>query len=476
MTHCRTGSDSDRVTPEIGSDRVASDRVTHEIASDRVTPGINTILPLLKGTGGIVLMLLCVQFATGMFLAFYYVPSVDHAHTTVSFIEKVLSSGSWIRSLHHYGSQWLPLFLFLHLIRLLWCEAFKYWKTQWIAAVVLLGLVMAAGATGYSLPWDARAFFSTRIAEGLVASLPLLGRNARLWLLGGNDISTLTLSRFFALHVLVTPFLIVTVVGWRLVYQSAKGICWSTVNRNAIAAGLVFIALSIWTLKFHAPLGPAVSEVSTDYLPRPGGQFLWLYQSLKYVPGALGSFVGIVIPGVALVVLLVLPWLDFAVLRKVSTQPQRAIASLILGGAALWIATMTTTSYLSDRRDPRIRQQLAKQDAQEKTFRTLPFQPAVLKLNADIGNTVQDQTGAPPAFTRLCANCHGSHGEGGRQGTLKFPPLIGVASKPRRTVEDIIRLLNDPTAYGIEPPMRSFATKLTDQEKRDIAEWILKLK
>ena len=67
----------------------------------------------LRTTGGVVLMLLALQFITGVFLAFYYVPSVDHAHTTVSFIEKVLSSGSWIRSLHHYGSQWLPLFLFL---------------------------------------------------------------------------------------------------------------------------------------------------------------------------------------------------------------------------------------------------------------------------------------------------------------------------------------------------------------------------
>jgi hypothetical protein len=59
---------------------------------------------------------------------------------------------------------------------------------------------------------------------------------------------------------------------------------------------------------------------------------------------------------------------------------------------------------------------------------------------------------------------------------LKFPPLIGVGSKPRRTVDDVVGLLNDPTAYGLEPPMRSFATKLTDQEKRDIAQWVVGLK
>src|ERR1044071_8236292 len=76
------------------------------------------VMSWLQASGAVVLMLICVQLMTGLLLAFYYVPSVDHAHTTVSFIEKVVSSGSWIRSLHHYGSQWLPFFVFLHLIRL----------------------------------------------------------------------------------------------------------------------------------------------------------------------------------------------------------------------------------------------------------------------------------------------------------------------------------------------------------------------
>lgn len=420
-------------------------------------------------------MLLIVQFASGVLLAFYYVPSVDHAYTTVSFIERVLSSGAWIRSLHHYASQWLPLFVLLHLCRLLACEAYKYWKAQWVATILLLGLVLAAGATGYSLPWDARAFFSTRIAEGLLGGLPLVGRNLRLWLLGGSDISTLTLSRFFAVHVLLIPFLILSLVGWRLVKQSRRSVCLATLNRNAIVAGVVFVALAIWTLKFHAPLGPAVEEVTSDYLPRPGGQFLWLYQTLKYVPGGLGSVVGVVIPGLGLLLLLILPWLRVGFMNKVSRQPQRLLASLILGGAALWILTMTTTSYLSDHRDSRVRQQLAKQEMQEAEFRSAPFKPASIKLGDVAGNNV-NQSSVPAAYTQLCANCHGPQGEGARQGTLRFPPLVGVSAKPRRTIEDIVNLLNDPMSYGLEPPMKSFATKLTEAEKKEIAAWIVTLK
>jgi len=429
--------------------------------------------PWLRTTGGVVLMLLVLQFITGTFLAFYYVPSVDHAHTTVSFIERVVSSGSWLRSLHHYGSQWLSLFLFVHLVRLHSYDAFKYRKAHWVAAVVLLVLVMGAGGTGYSLPWDARAFFSTRVAEGLTGGLPIVGRMGRLWLLAGNDISTLTLSRFFALHVLVTPFLILLVVGWRLA-RAVGPVNWSIINRNVIVAGVVFVALAIWTLKNPAPLGPSMNEAPAEYLPRPGAQFLWLYQTLKYVPGGLGSVVGMVIPGLALLVLLLLPWLDIAALRKVSKQPQRMIASVILAGFALWIATMTMTSYLSDHRDPRIREQLAKQAFAEKVVRESPFQPVSLQGTAETAATDSDK--APAAYDKFCASCHGAHGEGGKQAALTFPPLTGISTKPRRTVDDIVGLLNDPEAYGIQPPMRSFKTKLTDSEKREVAEWILKLK
>src|SRR5215218_7055743 len=95
----------------------------------------------LQTSGGIVAVLLLVQFLTGILLAFYYVPSVDHAYTTVSYIEKVVSSGSWLRSLHHYGSQWLTVFVFLHVIRLFLDRAYAANRIQWIVAVLLLGFV-----------------------------------------------------------------------------------------------------------------------------------------------------------------------------------------------------------------------------------------------------------------------------------------------------------------------------------------------
>jgi ubiquinol-cytochrome c reductase cytochrome b subunit len=428
----------------------------------------------LNVTAGCVLMLLIVQFVTGAAMAFYYVPSIDHAYTTVSFMEKVLSSGSWLRSLHHYGSQWLALFVFLHLVRLHSREAYKHAKVQWITTVILLALVMAAGATGYSLPWDARAFFSTRVAEGLVGGLPFVGRVARLWLLAGTDISTLTLSRFFALHVVVAPLFILVLVTWRVIRQ-AESVCWQSLTRNAIAAAVVFLLLAIWSLKFPAPLGPSVNQVTADYLPRPGPQFLWLYETLKHLPGGLGSIAGIVLPVLLLLALILVPWSDRGAFKKLLNHPQRLISTIILCAIAFWVITMTMTAYLSDRRDQRTRQQLAKQASDEKSFRSTPFTPGSL-VEGRIGPATEAQTGVPKAYIQFCSTCHGQHGEGATQGQLRFPPLIGVANKPQRTVHDIVGLLNDPTAFGLQPPMRSFATKLTEAEKKEIADWVVKLK
>ena len=429
-----------------------------------MTPSPETgVRAWLQTTGGIAGILLLVQFATGVLLAFYYVPSVDHAHTTVSYIEKVVSSGSWLRSLHHYGSQWLSVFVFIHVIRLFLDRTYITNRVQWIVAILLLGLVMAAGGTGYSLPWDARAFFSTRVAEGLMAGLPLFGRNARLWLLGGSDISTLTLSRFFALHVLLIPALIAAVVVWRVWGLNLAKLFRP---RHTIAGGIVFLALALWCLKYPAPLGPTVAEMTPEYLPRPGSQFLWLYQSLKYIPGGLGSITGVVLPGIVLLVLILLPWLKRA----------RLIGGSLLGAGAVVVLLMTTAAYFSDRRDPQTREQLARQAAAEEAWRHKLFDPARLTLASASAPNEAAPGGAPASYIEFCANCHGQNGEGARQGRLNFPPLLDVAAKPRRTVDDIVSLLKDPTAYGLQPPMKSFSTKLDEQQMREIAEWIVKLK
>jgi ubiquinol-cytochrome c reductase cytochrome b subunit len=473
-----------------------------------------------RTTAGVVAMLVVVQAVSGVLLAFYYVPSAESAHTTVAYIEKVVPAGSWLRAVHHYGSQWLTLFLVLHLAQMFWRKGYSRRPVGWISTVILLSLVLAGGATGYSLPWDARAFFGTRVTEGIAGGLPLVGNASRNWLLGGVEITPITLARFFALHVLVVPMLILLILTARLFVFRERGMVsdeeerrlegwmFGQVARNALVAGLVFLALALWAARFHAPLGPAADTAAPGYLPRPGAQFLWLFQLLKYLPGRVASMVAVTLPALIFVGLASLPFLNPPPLRKMMAQPRRNIGvALFVLGFALF-TTMTVIAYVEDARDPRVRDQLARQSKEEEAFRTTPFTPLRTRTSesniedeqeTDTGrgggtgttstgtessnaNTSQtptaspktnaSSTGPPDAYITSCSGCHGTRG----QGASVYPRLIGVSDKPQRTVEDLIAIINNPASYGMDPLMPSFANKLSDDDKRSIAEWIATLK
>jgi len=185
---------------------------------------------------------------------------------------------------------------------------------------------------------------------------------------------------------------------------------------------------------------------------------------LKYLPGGLGSIAGVALPGVVILILVLLPWL----------KKRRLIGGAILGVGLVLVVVMTMASYVSDFRDPKTRRQLLVQAAHEDVWRSEPFKPATIALATPGSPTA---SGGPPVlYTKFCANCHGPNGEGARQGRLNFPPLLDVSTKPRRTVNDIVEILKDPPAYGLSPPMRSFTDKLTDEQMKEIGEWIVKLK
>jgi ubiquinol-cytochrome c reductase cytochrome b subunit len=470
-----------------------------------------------RTTAGVVVMLLTLQIITGLLLGFYYVPSTESAHTTVAYIEKVVPAGSWIRSLHHYGSQWLTVALVLHLAQMFWRATYRRRPVAWMASVILLGLIFASGATGYSLPWDARAFFGTRVTEGIAGGLPFVGSAAREWILGGTEITPITLARFFALHALIIPALILIVIAARLFVFRERGMVSAAeerrlevwmhrqVQRNAIAAGLVFIALSLYAVKYFAPLGPAADTAAPGYLPRPGAQFLWLFQMLKYLPGRAASVVAVALPGLILFGLAMLPFLNPKPLKKVLAHPRRTLGTVLFSLAFLLFTVLTILAYVKDATDPLVRAQLRRQQAEEMAFRNAAFTPlrsrtsesasiepragdkgagkqggvqstdasSTTGSDASANTSTNIQAGGPPeSYITNCSACHGTRG----QGASIFPKLIGVGSKPRRTVEDIIGLLNNPLAYGLEPPMKSYADKLTEDEKREIAEWVASLK
>jgi ubiquinol-cytochrome c reductase cytochrome b subunit len=447
-----------------------------------------------RTTAGAVWMLLALQAATGVLLAFYYVPSPESAHATVSYIEKVLPAGQWLRALHHYGSQWLTLFLVLHLAQMFWRGDDRRRPVAWAGGVLLLLLVLANGATGYSLPWDARAFYGTRVAEGIAGGLPLIGQAARRWMLGGGRISALTLVRFYAAHLLVVPILMLLVLIARLLMKreildqkswlDSDGWRRAQLARQVLVAGLLFLLLALYAWRVYAPLGPMAEDAAPGYLPRPGAQFLWLFQMLKYLPGRAGSLLALALPGLFFAGLLALPLLGKIRRTKLMDQPRSRLGTALFAAALALFTVMTALAYIEDRRDPHVRAQLARQDEEERAFRAQPFEPlkigpreagdaaATASPSSSTGTGPINSSGVPDAYLKNCASCHGTRG----QGFSIFPKLVGVSAKPHRTVEDLIAILNDPAAYGLKPPMKSFADKLNDAEKRQISEWVASLK
>jgi mono/diheme cytochrome c family protein len=290
--------------------------------------------------------------------------------------------------------------------------------------------------------------------------------------------------------VLVVPFVLLAVAFARLfIFREpdaarANGLsAWARTQfaRNAFVCGIAFLALALYAAHHPAPLGPSADAAPPGYLPRPGIQFLWLFQLLKLFPKTVGSLVAFFLPALILGALALLPFV------RRSTTPareksRRRLGQLILSFTVLLVAGLTAAAFIEDSRDPRTRAQFALQAQKEAEFRAAPFTPkrtgdaatgAETTSPSSNTNTATAQADNPPeAFTRNCAKCHGAHGEG----HSIYPPLAGISTRPKRTVEDIIAIQNDPRSYGLESRMPSFKTKLTDDEKRAIAVWVVSLK
>src|ERR1700681_944226 len=154
------------------------------------------------------------QVITGVFLALYYVPSADHAHTTVAYITKAVTAGSFLRSLHAYGASAMIIVLLLHLSQTYIYGAYKGRRELlWLSGCVLLALVLGMAFTGYLLPWDQRAYFATAVGTNAASEIPLVGETLKRMLRGGTDMGTLTISRFFVAHVFLIPACIFALVA-----------------------------------------------------------------------------------------------------------------------------------------------------------------------------------------------------------------------------------------------------------------------
>src|SRR6202045_3633921 len=410
------------------------------------------------------------QIITGIFLALYYVPSADHAHTTVAYITKAVTAGSFLRSLHAYGASAMVVVLFLHLSQTYVYGSYKGRRELlWLSGCVLFGLVLAMAFTGYLLPWDQRAYFATAVGTNAVSEIPWIGESIRRLMRGGTEMGTLTISRFFVAHIFLIPAVIFALVASHIFLFRKAGAAGPVdedpyhpkqkpelfyprqVLMDLSLTAMLIAGLGLLCFFVPMQLGPPANPADAQYVPRPEGYYLPIFQWLKYWHGA-ASVVGVlVIPTVLVAAVIALPFLDRGVERRPWKRPvaMGAYAFMLFALVALGLRSQ----YL-DKHDPGVAQQLAKQKTKEDEYMRKPFEPELSSASLAAANVaLADPLAAKGKTIFEAQSCNACHGDGG-VGTAAAPALVGSGAKfpPDKLAE----LLKHPTAKmsaGGMPPV-----------------------
>ncbi len=175
--------------------------------------------------GGLTFFLFIVQGITGIMLAFYYKPTPAEAYASIQFIENEVLLGSAVRSIHHWCANGMIVMATAHMLRVFIMGVYKPPRElNWVSGVMLLAMTLAFGFTGYLLPWDQRAYWATTVGTEIAGSIPVIGELALVILRAGWSISSLTLSRFFAAHILILPIITIVSMGLHFIMVRKQGI------------------------------------------------------------------------------------------------------------------------------------------------------------------------------------------------------------------------------------------------------------
>lgn len=185
----------------------------------------NVISNPLYCLGGTAFLCFLILVLTGMFLAMYYKPTPVEAYNSVKRIMTEVPMGSLIRSIHHWAANMMIAAVMLHMMRIYFMGAYKKPRElNWVVGVSLLLITTTFGFSGYLLPWDQLAFWATKIGTGIAGSIPVIGVYISLILVGGTDIGAETLTRFYAIHVLILPATIVVLLVLHFLMVRLQGI------------------------------------------------------------------------------------------------------------------------------------------------------------------------------------------------------------------------------------------------------------
>ncbi len=303
--------------------------------------------------GGIVGLLFALQAGTGLLLAMYYRAEPETAYNSVLYITEHARYGNFIRSVHQWGATFMIIFLFLHVLRVFVTAAFRDHRWgAWMVGVLLLGLTLGLGFTGYSLVYEQLSYWAITVTSNIMSAIPVVGSTLRHLFLAGDQINTATLSRLYALHVQILPASLIGFVLVHLFFVRLHGMYspgndkdreleaeFSTEENayhffpdHAISEFSVFLYLvlviCLLALIMPATMGEPANPLVTPEHIKPEWYFYPFFRILKLVPGA----VGVILMGVIGLAFFSWPIIDHYVLQKIDKAlGGRIEVGLILG-------------------------------------------------------------------------------------------------------------------------------------------------
>jgi ubiquinol-cytochrome c reductase cytochrome b subunit len=418
--------------------------------ADRPIPGGSSWFYVI---GASLVFIFTLQMVSGIFLALYYAPTPDHAYASVKFIQNEAPFGSFVRGMHHWGASFMMVLVALHMLRVVVFGAYKKPREiVWLLGVGLIALVGGFAFTGYLLPWDQKAYWATVVGTNVAGTAPVVGGLLLRIVRGGTELGNLALSRFFAVHTYILPWSLAILAGLHiyLLERAGAGGTWNAAKRtperaeplfpnqifrDSIFILIVFIALASFAVMFPAPLEPQADPTDSTYNPRPEWYFYFVFQMLRIFEGKFEIVGTIILPTIAIIALILLPFLD----RDPERSPgKRKIMMTIAGLAVVTVSILTIMGAKAP----------------------IVNAPAVTSQSVLAGRILYDKNG--------CSACHSIHGKGGTVG----PDLTHVGGK--RDADWLMRHFKDPQA--VSPGSIMPKVMLPDNELKELTDYMLSLK
>ncbi len=296
--------------------------------------------------GSLSLVVLVNQIVTGIFLTMNYKPDAQEAFASVEYIMRDVEWGWLIRYMHSTGASLFFVVVYLHMFRALLYGSYKEPRELlWILGMLIYVVLMAEAFMGYLLPWGQMSYWGAQVIISLFSAIPFVGEELALWIRGDFVVSDATLNRFFSLHVIALPLVLLMLVVLHIAalhtvgsnnpdgidikkYKDENGkpldgIAFHPYYTVKDSVGLVVFLMIFAAIVFFYPemkgyFLEAANFIAADSLKTPEHiaplwYFTPFYAILRAVPDKL---LGVIAMGAAIVVLFFLPWLDRSKVRS----------------------------------------------------------------------------------------------------------------------------------------------------------------